>query len=139
MNQIKLLLLTLCTSLVFTACSKKESPDEIKVQGYLEIEAVCTESIRSEKNFFTGYLVDIYNATQNTGFIHGTVTYQKTLTQTNSDYVAPSKVTFSKITAEEFGQSAMILSGLSHRSTNRDVYKSTCDIKVLKRLKDAPK
>lgn len=134
----RLSLFTLCIVLFFAACTKKEKQDEVSIKGYLEVEAVCIESIRSEEILFTGYLVDVYNKTQNSGFRHGTVSYKKTLTQTNKDYVAPSQVKFSKITPAVFSQQAMHISGLSYRENNRDVFKANCDIKVLKRLKHQP-
>ena len=130
---------TLCILRFFTACTKKGKQDEFIIKGYLEVEAVCIESIGKEEVMFTGFLVDVYNKTQNSGFRHGTVSYKKTLTPTNSDYQPASEVKFSQIPSEIFSQSAMQLNGLSSRSTNRDVFKTSCDIRVLKRLNHQPK
>jgi len=131
-------LFTLCILLFFTGCTKKEKQDEFIIKGYLEVEAVCIESIGTQEVMFTGFLIDVYNKTQNSGFRHGTVTYKKVLSQSNQDYVAPSEVKFSQIPSKVFTQQAMHLSGLSYRANNRDVFKASCDIKVLKRLYHQP-
>jgi hypothetical protein len=61
------------------------------------------------------------------------------ITQSNSEYIYPNKIKFSKIPAEVFSQSNMILNGLSSRASNRDVFKASCKLNVLKRLNHQPK
>ena len=139
MQQFKLFILIFSTSLLFTACTKKENQDEIVVKEYLEVEALCTENTREEKVLFSGYLAYIYNKTKKSGFRHGLVTYVKTLNQTDKNYVYPSEVKFSQIKASSFKQSNIKLTGLSHRASNRDVFKANCDLKVLKRYDYWPK
>lgn len=139
MHRIKLFLLIFCTSLLFISCSKKEKQDEVLVKEYLEVEAVCIQNDTNKEVLFSGYLAHIYNKTQKHSFRHGIVTYKETVSKTNKDFVTPSKVTFSKIPPKLFAQSNISLSGLSYSSVNRDVFKTSCDVRVIKRLNHKPK
>ena len=139
MHKITIIIFTLCLSLLFTACAKKEKQDEIVVKEYLEVQAVCIQQNSDIKVLFDGYLAYVYNKTKQNGFRHGTVTFKKIVTNTNKEFTAPSKVKFSKIKPETFAQPFILLDGLSHSSINRDVFKTSCEIKVLKRLDHQPK
>jgi len=139
MNKIKLFILILSSSILFTACVKKEKPDEVVVKEYLEVEAICKEDKKNVKVLFEGYLAHIFNKTKKSGFRHGNVTYKNIVGKSDENYIHPSKVKFSKIPAETFRKSSMNLTGLSYSSINRDVFKTNCNIKVIKRLNHKPK
>jgi len=139
MHKIKLFILIFSTSLLFTACTKKEKPDEIVIKKYLEVEAVCTENNRNEKGLYKGYLAYVYNQTQQSGFRHGSVKYERSLNPTQDNYQVPSGVKFTKIKEQTFNQETMKLAGLSNRDSNRDVFKTICNITVVKRLDHPPK
>lgn len=139
MHYIKQCIFTVIISILFIACTKKEKQEEIVVNEYLEVEAICIQNNNNIKVLFTGYLAHIYNKTQNSGFRHGNLTYNKTINNTDKNYSHPSKVKFSKIPAKTFSKSHMNLTGLSYSSINRDVFKTNCEVKVIKRLDHLPK
>ncbi len=139
MYKIKLLLFLAFFSLILTSCTKKEKLDEVTVKEYLQVKAICTQYNKKEKVLFEGYLAHIYNKTQQSDFRHGTVKYIKPLTKTGDTFVPPSKVSFSKISAKTFTQSFIKTEGLSYNKENRDVFKTFCEITVLKRANHEPK
>jgi len=139
MHKIILFIFTLLISALFTACAKKEKQDEIVVKEYLEVQAVCIQQNSDIKVLFDGYLASIYNKTKQSEFRHGTVSYKKTVSTTKENFIAPSKIKFSKIKPETFAKPFIQLEGLSYSSINRDVFKTSCKIKVLKRLDHQPK
>lgn len=138
MFKTKIFILIFSSSILFTACVKKEKVDEIVVKEYLEVEAICTEDKKDVKVLFNGYLAHIYNKTKKNGFRHGNVSYKKIISKTDENYIHPSKVKFSKILTSTFAKSSINLDGLSYSSINRDVVKTNCEIKVLKRLNHKP-
>jgi len=138
MRHVKQFTFIVIISILFIACTKKEKQDVTIVNEYLEVEAICIQNNNNIKVLFTGYLAHIYNKTRNSGFRHGNITYQKIVNKTDENYIHPSKVKFSKISEATFKKSSMNLVGLSYSSINRDVFKTNCEVNVLKRLNHKP-